>query len=64
MQIKITGEAPAGFTTKIKEVAAEFDLVIDEESSTPEGTVAIEFSKHASTGEIHVSESVCTSCEG
>lgn len=63
MQIKIIGQIPEGLTTKIKEVASEFNLVIDEESSTGEITV-IEFSTISSTPAIHMSESVCTSCEG
>ena len=64
MNIKINGEVPAGFTTRIKEVAAEFNLVVDDESSTPEGTLELEFSNEVSTGEIHIGESACTSCEG
>jgi hypothetical protein len=61
LQIKFNGNVPAGMTAKIKEVAAEFNLAIEDEETNGEEYV-LHLEKSGPT--IQTVGEVCTTCEG
>lgn len=61
LTIKLQGDIPAGFTMKLKELAAEHDLVLDDTNSMGDA-VTFEFSKDEGP-RIFMGEG-CETCEG